>query len=251
MAPRVGNRAIVIGASSGIGAALALELAREGYDIAAVARREALLAELAARAKREGLPGSIRAYAHDVRDTKAVPALFERIAGDLHGLELVVYASGVLPAAGPEEWDAAEDRDVVEVNLVGAIAWLDEAARRFAVARAGTIVGISSMAGERGRRRFPSYSAAKAGLNAYLEAVRNRLSVRGVRVITVKPGFVQTSMLDGRSGTFWVISAEEAARQIARAIRRGREHVFVSPRWRLVSWALRLMPSPIFRRLPI
>jgi short-subunit dehydrogenase len=245
------RRALVVGASSGLGAALASSLAEAGYDTALVARREGELAELCRRIKASGATGVPRSYAHDVCRFEEVPPLFERIVEDLHGLDLIAYVAGVMPEVGPDEFDLEKDRAMVETNLLGAIAWLNEAARWLGVAGRGSIVGISSMAGERGRRAAPVYGASKAGLNTYLESLRNRLSVRGVHVLTVKPGFLRTVMLEGRSGIFWVTSPEDAARQILRAVARRRSEIFVSRRWRLVSWVLRALPSFLFRRLPV
>jgi short-subunit dehydrogenase len=245
------RRAIVVGASSGIGAALASSLARAGYDTALVARSQDKLADLCEAIRSSGAPGVPHAYVHDVCAYGEVPALFERIVEDLHGLDAILYVAGVMPEVGPDEFDLDKDRSIVETNLIGAMAWLNEAARWLSVAGRGSLVGISSMAGERGRRAAPAYGASKAGLNTYLESLRNRLSVLGVHVLTVKPGFVRTAMLDGRSSAFWVSEPEAAAAQILRAMERGRREIFVSPRWRLVSWIVRAIPSFLFRRLGI
>src|SRR2546426_2220351 len=172
------TRAIVVGASSGIGRAMAHQLAGGGVRVAAVARREAELEKLAAEAGDD----RVIPVVHDVRDATEVPDLFERLCSELGGLDLFVYAAGVMPRIGPEEYDTESDRVTIEVNFEGAVAWLNEAAARFAVARAGTIVGLGSMAGERGRRGFPVYGATKAALHGYLESLRNRLGPRGVRV---------------------------------------------------------------------
>lgn len=251
MDSEVRRRAIVVGASSGIGAAIAEQLPDHGYDVALVARRKDRLSALAERI-RDGDPGCrVFVYPHDVTEVAEAGRLFERIVEDLHGIDLIIYAAGVMPRVEPDEYDVAKDREAVETNLLGAMAWLDAAAPWFAAAGRGTIVGISSIAGERGRRGNPAYCASKAGLNAYLESLRNRLARFGVHVLTVKPGFVRTVMLEGRSGTFWVLSPEEAARQIIRAAHGTRREVFVSPRWRLVAAVVRAMPSPIFQRLDI
>jgi short-subunit dehydrogenase len=243
-------RAIVVGASSGIGAALARELAREGYAVALVARRAELLRELAREIERAHGAGRAHVYAHDVRHVREVAPLFERIVEDLHGLDLLVYAAGIMPAIAPDEYDAEKDRAIVETNLTGAMAWGDEAARWLASARAGTIVGISSMAGERGRRGHPAYCASKAGLNTWLESLRGRLAPAGVRVVTVKPGFVRTGMLEGRGRLPWVIETDEAARRIASALRGGAQVVYVPRRWRFVGWVLRALPGWALRRIP-
>jgi short-subunit dehydrogenase len=246
------RRAIVVGASSGIGAAIAGELAAQGYDLGLVARRGALLAEVADRIRKVHTARRVELYPHDVRALDEAEGLFERIVEDLHGLDSIVYAAGFMPRVGPEEYDIGTDREILEVNLLGAMAWLNPAARWFTVARSGTIVGISSIAGERGRRGDPGYCTAKAGLNTYLESLRNRLSAQGVHVLTAKPGFVRTRMLERREGgTFWVISPEQAARTIVRAARRGRTQVFVPARWALVAALVRWMPSVLFRRLSI
>jgi NAD(P)-dependent dehydrogenase (short-subunit alcohol dehydrogenase family) len=130
------------------------------------------------------------------------------------------------------------------------MAWCDEAARWLATARAGTIVGVSSVAGERGRRGHPAYCASKAGLNTYLESLRGRLAAHGVRVVTVKPGFVRTAMLEGRGRLPWVIESDDAARRIASALRGRATVVYVPRRWRLVGFLLRSLPGAALRRIP-
>lgn len=239
------QRAIVIGASSGLGAALVKHLVHHRYTVAAVARRES---ELAARRDAIGRD-SVFPYVHDVTETTQVPLLFDRITRDLGGLDLVVYAAAVQPAVAPNEYDFEKDEAMIRTNLLGAIAWLNLAATRFERARSGHIVGISSIAGDRGRVGSPVYNTSKAGLDTYLEALRNRLSRHGVTVTTIKPGFIDTELLKNAARTFWVISPEEAAARTYEAINRRRQIAFIPPRWRLVSLAVRSVPSVLFRRL--
>jgi decaprenylphospho-beta-D-erythro-pentofuranosid-2-ulose 2-reductase len=250
------RQALVVGASSGIGAALAQRLAAEGCQVALVARREAELARVC-EAINAGGAVRARAYPHDVQGVAEVPALFQQIAADLGGLDLVIYAAGVQPRVAADEYDTEKDRLIVEVNVIGAMAWLNEAARRFeraqerSDARGGTIVGISSIAADRGRRGNPAYGASKAALDHFLEALRNRLSQRGVTVVTIKPGFVDTDLTRGMPGLFWLISPDQAAERILAAARRGPATVYVPRRWRLVGLILRSIPSFLFRRLKI
>ena len=110
------KRAIVVGASSGIGAALVRRLAHSGYNVAAVARRAEALEALCVGLGGEGLPGAL-AYAHDVRDTAAAPALFDRIVADLDGLDLIVYTAGVMPRIAPDQYDAEVDRQTDAADL--------------------------------------------------------------------------------------------------------------------------------------
>src|SRR5687767_4125620 len=113
------SRAIVVGASSGIGAAIARQLAHRGVRTVAVARRQAELEKLAADSG-----GLVIPVAHDVRDVAAVRGVFEQACATLGGLDLIVYAAGVMPTVGPVEFDTAKDEPTIEVNLTGAVAWL-------------------------------------------------------------------------------------------------------------------------------
>lgn len=243
------RRALIIGGSSGIGAALVGQLVQHGYRVAVLARRGDRLEALCARYNTAGHSSRVLVYPHDVTDFDAVPTLFQEIVSDLGGLDLVVYAAAVQVAIGPTEYDFAKDVTMIRVNLLGAIAWLNEAATRFERARSGHIVGISSIAGERGRVGNPAYNASKAGLNTYLEALRNRLTRHGVTVTTIKPGFVDTRLLANAGKAFWVISPESAAAQIFRTIELGRQEAYVPARWAFVALIIRHIPSTIFRRL--
>jgi short-subunit dehydrogenase len=244
MMPRL-SKVIVVGASSGIGEAMARQLARAGADVAIVARRQGELDRLAAER-----PGKLRPYAHDVANVDEVPELFERIERDLGGVDGLFYAAGVMPKFEESEYDFQKDRAMVTVNLLGAMAWMNQSAARFEAARGGTILGISSIAGERGRRGNPGYCASKAALSTYLESLRNRCARYGVNVVTIKPGFVDTAMTRGLKGLFWLISADKAAETAIRLARSGAgKSAFVPSRWALVAWIVRLLPSFVFRKL--
>jgi len=239
------TKAIVVGASSGIGEAIAGQLARGGADVAILGRRAAELERVAAT-----VPGKLTPYVHDVAEVDAVPDLFARILQGLGGLDTLIYAAGVMPSIAEGEYSFPKDRDMVVVNLLGAMAWMNLAAAHFEAARRGTILGISSIAGERGRRGNPAYGTSKAALSTYLESLRNRCSRYGVNVVTVKPGFVDTAMTRGMKGLFWLVSADEAARQSLALARRGSSASgFVPPRWALVALVVRALPSFVFRHL--
>lgn len=244
--------ALVVGGSSGIGAALVQTLVENGYCVAVVARREAVLSKLC-EGVNQSATNSAKAlsYSHNVADFDGTAALFQNIAADLGGLDLIVYAAGVQPSMSEDEYNFEKDSAMVNVNLLGAMAWLGLAAARFERAAAGHIVGISSIAADRGRRLNPGYNTSKAGLDTYLEALRNRLSRYGVTVTTIKPGFVDTRLLENAPRTMWVISPEEAAQQIYRAIEKRKQTVYIPRRWRFAGLVIRHMPSVIFRRLNI
>ena len=241
------NRALVIGASSGIGKALAEQLLKDGASVDMIARRKEPLDEIASKAP----SGKAFVYPHDVTDYDTTEALFQQITKDLGGLDLVIYNSGVMFASEENEFNLKKDREMIEVNVTAAFAWLNEAARRFQQTKSGTIVGISSVAGDRGRRANPAYCTTKAALTTYLESLRNRLSKYGVKVVTIKPGFIDTEMTRGKPGLFWLISADKAAQIILNAARKGKSTAYVPGRWRYVSLILRHIPSFIFKHLPV
>lgn len=243
------QRAIVVGASSGIGAALVQELAHSGYTVAALARREAKLQELCAQVNTAVAPGKAIPYVHNVTNFNDIPNLFQTIVRDLGGLDIIIYVAGVQPQVASDEYSFEKDKAMIEVNLLGAIAWLNEAAQRFERAKQGQIVGISSIAGDRGRVGAPVYNTSKAGFNTYLEALRNRLDSQGITVTTIKPGFVDTILLENAPKTFWVILPEEAARRILKAIQQKKQTVYIPARWRLVGFTIRHIPSFLFRKM--
>jgi NAD(P)-dependent dehydrogenase (short-subunit alcohol dehydrogenase family) len=131
------------------------------------------------------------------------------------------------------------------------MAWLNQAAARFERARTGTIVGISSVAGDRGRRGNPAYCASKAAFSAYLEALRNRLARHGVRVVTVKPGPVATPMTEGMERLPFLIPVDRAAREILLAAQRGASVAYVPRLWRPIMFLIRQLPSGIMSRLDL
>ena len=245
------RRGIIIGASDGMGAALARRLAREGYTLALLARRQELLNALCDEINHTSNEQRARAYSHDVTEYGEVPVLLRRIVADLGGLDLVVFVAGInYPPGGIDKYNFENDRRMVETNLIGAMAWLSPVAAMFQSAKAGQIVGIASVAGDRGRVGNPGYNTSKAGLATYLEALRNRLTRHGVNVLTVKPGFVQTSMLQAAQGpTPFAITPEKAAEDIWKAIEKRKQVIYTASIWRWIMLAIQHTPSVIFRRL--
>ncbi|MBI3241693.1 MAG: SDR family NAD(P)-dependent oxidoreductase [Chloroflexi bacterium] len=243
--------AIVVGASSGIGEAVARRLAREGYAVALVARRADRLHQICDAINTQLDQRRAFAYPHDVTQFDQAQPLFQSILRDLGRIDVVVYASGVMPPAGLSEFNFEKDKAMIEVNVLGAMAWLDQAATMFERTGGGHIIGISSVAGDRGRVINPVYNSSKAALTTYLEGLRNRLSRKGVHVLTVKPGMVDTDMLKGVKRRMWVISAEQVAADVWSAIKRRKQSIYIPARWGLMMFVIRHIPSFIFRRLSI
>jgi len=245
------RRGIIIGASDGLGAELARRLAREGYTLALLARREKLLDTLCEEINQTSNEKRAFAYPHDVAEYDKVPDLLRKIVSDLGGLDMVVFLAGVnFPPGGTDKYNFENDRKMIEINLIGAMAWLNPVAEMFQSAKAGQIVGVGSVAGDRGRVGNPGYNTSKAGLATYLEALRNRITRHGVNVLTVKPGFLKTEMLKAAQGpTPFAIAPEKAAEDIVKAMQKRKQVIYTASIWRWIMLAIQHTPSIIFRRL--
>ena len=230
------KRAIIIGATSGIGRELAKRLSAEGYMLGLVGRRAELLDSLRAE-----LPRPAHTLALDIaRDDGAAQAVRDLIAR-MEGLDLFVISAGVGFINTDLEWD--KEADTIAVNVQGFAAMANVALRHFILHRKGHLVGISSVAALRGSGAAPAYNASKAFVSNYLDGLRRKVRrlQLPIAVTDVRPGFVATAMAQGQ-GLFWVASPEKAARQIAAAIRLRKKRAYVTRRWALIAALLKLMP---------
>ncbi|MFC3958430.1 SDR family NAD(P)-dependent oxidoreductase [Halovivax cerinus] len=256
--------AIVVGASSGIGAALARRLAADGYELGLAARRTDRLTELG-----EELPTQAYVATMDVTDTDAAREAFDDLTAAMDRVELVVLSAGVGSINRELEWPP--ERETIAVNVRGFTALATAAIEYFERGRSGPtadsetatrrahssdppidghLVGISSVAAGFGSPDAPAYNASKAFVSRYLEGLRHRQSTRlaDVAITTVEPGFVDTDMALG-DDLFWLCSPETAADRIHWAIENRRRHVYVTRRWRLIAWLFAILPESIARRL--
>lgn len=240
------QKIVIVGASSGIGRALALELASPERKLGLVARRAVELDEVAAEVRRKG--GHAEIEVCDASDVAAAQNAWLALNERLGAVDAIVYAAGIMPHVEADEFNTAKDQQMIAVNVIGAMAWLNCAASDFQKSGRGVICGIGSVAGDRGRRPSPAYGASKAALHTYLESLRNRLWLHGVRVVTVKPGPVDTPMTQGRGAMPLMVAASVAAKRIAAALESGPEVVYVAWQWRYIMMILQHIPSAIFRR---
>lgn len=244
--------AVVVGASSGMGAAVARRLVLEGKSVAYLARREAELqreVELANQAA-SGQPGSAHAYIHDAADLDSIPAMLQRIESELGPVQELFYLAGVMPEVEQDEFDTGKDGLQMQVNAVGCIAWCNAVIPGMLSRKAGHIVGVTSVAQDRGRVGKPGYHASKAAMDTFLESMRNRVWRHGVKVTTVRPGFVLTPMTEALE-LKGAITADAAAKAILKARSRGRTIVYVPFKWRPIMFVIRNIPSFVFRKLDI
>jgi len=240
---------LVLGATSGIARGTAAALARRGYPLHLAARDGAELTRVAADLGiRFGVP--VRASAFDALATEDHPAFLADVLaeGPLAG---VVLAVGALGDAARARTDPGEAEAIFRANFTGPASILTLLANHFEAAGGGFLVGISSVSGDRGRAGNYAYGAAKAALTAFLSGLRQRLFAKGVRVITVKPGFVDTAMTFGMDGLFLVAAPEAVGERIARKIEGRGDVLYVPWFWRWIMAAIRAIPEPLFKRLSL
>ncbi len=240
---------LILGATSGIASALAKEFAAHKYDLVLGGRDRD---ELSALASDLSLRNSVRAsvLAFDALDTQTHAASLQSfLAESGNALAGAVVCIGYLGDQAKAQVDWDEARLILETNFTGCVSALNILANHFELRRTGFICAISSVAGDRGRQSNYLYGAAKAGLSVYLQGLRNRLFPAGVKVITVKPGFVDTRMTYGRPGLFLLASPESVAQGIFRAIAKGKSVVYLPWFWRPIMLIVRSIPEAIFKRL--
>ena len=235
--------AIIIGASSGIGRALAVTLSLEGYRVGVVARRTELLAQLQAE-----LTGPCVIKTVDVSRPELAMPLVRELIDELRDVELFIVNAGVGFENAALTWEP--ERDTIAVNVLGFAAMVNVAVAHLEARGSGHLVGISSIAALRGTGGAPAYAASKAFVSNYLQGVRYRFNKRKlpIAVTDVQPGFVDTAMAKGHR-MFWVASPQTAARQIVAAIRGRKTHVYVTRRWRLIAWLMQVLPDAVYSRL--
>lgn len=239
------KRAIVIGASSGIGREVAKLLLADGWLVSIAARREDLLMEVKAIN-----PGMIEVMRIDVTAADAPERLLE-LAKRLGGVNLLVYCSGV--GKQNPELDTGVELTTADVNVKGFTAMVDTIFNYMAENLGGDIAVISSIAGTKGLGVAPSYSATKAFQNTYIQALEQLSNMRRlhIRFTDIRPGFVDTDLLSG-SGRYPMLMQKEAvAREMLRAVYAHRHVHVIDWRYRLLVFAWRLMPRWLWRRLNI
>lgn len=235
------QRAIVVGASSGIGADLARKLAAEGYEVGLTARSVDRLQELGSE-----LPTQAYVAQMDVTATDASREAFDRLTDQMGVVDVVVLNAGIGPDNPELEWEP--ERDTIDTNVSGFTALATKAMEFFQQQGHGQLVGTSSVAAYVGSSRVPAYYASKAFVSNYLDGIRykTRYLDADITVTTVEPGFVDTDLA---GGDFWMCSTETAADLIYDAIAEKKRHQFVTRRWRLVALVLTLLPDAVKRRL--
>ncbi len=237
------RKAIVVGASSGIGRELAKILSRNQYVVGVMARRVQLLNELKNDAESKMFVQEI-----DVRDTESAREILAKFIAEMDGVDLIVISAGMGDVNDSLSWGL--ENETIRTNVSGFAALVNVAMHHFMAKGSGHLVGISSISALRGGRESPAYNASKAFESNYLEGLRQKVgkSIFPITITDIKPGFVNTAMAKG-DGIFWSAPADKAAAQIYNAIKRKKAHAYITHRWRLIAWLLKVMPASIYERL--
>lgn len=237
------KKAIVIGATSGIGKSLSEILIQNGHAVGVTGRRMEMLKSL-----KEKNPEKICYCQMDVQDVSSIELICNNLVHQLGGLDLLIISAGI----GDENksLDFTIENNVIKTNIQGFTCVADWGMNYFKKQGQGHLVNISSIAGLMGNGEAPSYNATKAFQMNYLEGLRLNADKSGtnIYVTDVRPGYVKTDMAKGE-GMFWVAPVEKAAQQIFTAIKKKKKVVYITKRWRIIGFLLKIIPYSILRRL--
>jgi len=235
---------LVLGGTSDIGVATANALVGRRTRTVILAARDPRACEQRVEDLRAAGAERVEAVGFDAVDTASHAAFVDEVFARFGDIDLALVAFGVLG----EEDDPVE---LAQVNYVGAASVMNELARRMSDQGHGTIVLLSSVAGERARKSNFMYGASKAGIDAFAQGLGDSLAGTGVDVMVVRPGFVKTKMTAGRDPVPFSTTADEVAGEIVKGLARGAHTVWAPPVLRVVMSVLRHVPRPLFRRLPM
>ncbi len=242
------KRVLIVGATSAIAIATARLLAERGDQLVLVGRSMQRLQTLSQDLQVRGA-GGIEIYVFDAPADKDYQSFAMQAWGD--GLDMLLIAHGSLPEQTSVQDDPQAIGREMQVNAVSVMALLAAFAGRFEARRRGSIVVISSVAGDRGRQSNYVYGAAKSAVSTYLQGLRNRLARQGVAVVTIKPGFVDTPMTaQCKKGLLWA-QPETIAPGILRAAERAGRDVYLPWFWRYIMLLIKLIPERLFIKLSL
>ena len=235
------KNAIIIGASSGIGYELAIQLAKKGYQLGLMARRQELLIELSDR-----MPGQHFVQVTDLMDADMARTQLAALIEKMGDVELIVVNSGVGASERILDWTI--ESEMINVNVLGFTAMSMDAMNYFVQRGGGHLVGVSSIAAHFSGGLSLTYNATKAFVSNYLNGMRSRASRSElpITITTVEPGFIDTPMLESKPmGT---VSVEKAVTQMVKAIMGKKNHVYITRRWVIIAILFYILPNWLIRK---
>jgi len=242
-------KAVLLGATSGMGRALSRLLAERGDSLFILGIPADDLTRSARDLEQRGAKGPVGTLECDLLDPSGFDAALARADDALGGFDTVVVTAGLFASQERLEADSEFCRKLLAANFTNTVLFCEAARKRLLARGGGTLCVFSSVAGERGRKPVVLYGAAKAGLSHYLEGLDHKFRAQGLVTVTVKPGFVKTSMTEGLKPPPFAGEPEGVARQVLRAIDRGTPVVYAPPPWALVMLVIRALPRFVMRRI--
>ncbi len=244
------QKVLIIGATSAIAEATARIFAKRGDQVYLLARNAERLAMIAKDLQIRGAK-QVNVSAFDANQLDDLESELKKAEVTLNGIDIVLIAYGTLPNQRACEKDPAKMLQELQINILSTLTFLTLLANFMEEKRHGTLAVITSVAGDRGRQSNYVYGAAKAAVSVFLQGLRNRLHPSGVRVLTIKPGFVDTPMTAHfKKGFLWA-SPEKIAKEIVRAIEKNKNEVYLPSFWRWIMFVIRHIPENIFKKMKL
>lgn len=240
---------VILGATSSMARAFARAVANAGDGLVLAGRDADDLAATAADCRLRGARLA-EAARFDARDAETFAPIIERLEREDGEICAAVFV-GSMPQQQAIDADPSMIEGVVADNYAGPASFLHALAPLLEARGGGTVVGVGSVAGDRGRLGNYVYGSSKAAMHTYLAGLRNRLARAGGHVVTVKPGFVDTAMTWGLDGMFLVAKPEQVAEDILKAVRKKRNVIYTPFFWRYIMLVIQHIPEAIFKRLSI
>jgi len=239
---------LIIGATSDIAKTTAREFAKNGFDLILSSRKIEALKEFKKDLEiRYEIEVDLKEF--DIIEFSKHQEFFNEIKDKV---DVVLVAAGYMSSQKEAEVNFDKTINTINVNYTGAVGVLNIIANEFEKRKKGTIIGISSVAGDRGRKSNYIYGSSKAAFSAYLSGIRNRLFKSNIQVITVKPGFVYTKMTEGLDlPEKLTATSEEIAQEIFKAFKKKKDVVYLKPIWRIIMRIIIYIPESIFKRMNI
>jgi short-subunit dehydrogenase len=244
-------KVVLFGATRGIGRCMADQFAVRGDQVFVLGRDPDVLARVCGELAAGGATGTVGSAPCDLEEPDGFAGALEAAANLMGGIDTIVHSAAVFAAQDDIESDPVRATEMLQLNFTNTIAFCEAARRQLMRDGGGTLCVFSSVAGDRPRKPVILYGATKAGLSYYLDALDLTWADKGLRVVTVKPGFVLTDMTEGLDPPPFSAEAEVVADVVMRGLATGKRVIYAPPIWRLVMTAIRSIPRVLFRRLNI
>jgi short-subunit dehydrogenase len=235
------KKAIVIGATSGIGRALAKILSENNYEVGITGRRLEKLQSL-----QKELTNKCYIKNFDISCGLKAMNLLQELIDEMKDVDLIIINSGIGYDNFDLDWQ--KEKEMIEINVAGFVSMANIAYKYFLKRKTGHLVGISSIAAIRGGDAI-CYGASKAFVSNYLQGLQKKEFKSNIFITEIQPGFVDTEMTKGQTEMFWVSSSEKAAEQIYQAIQKNKKHAYITRRWRIIVWLLKILPDFIINKI--